>query len=49
MTTEQVIEAINDLLGQHEGSERELMEALSEKAFEWETRLQELKDEDDAS
>jgi hypothetical protein len=42
MKTEQIIEGIRELLGKHQGDERELMEALDAEAEGWRMRLAEL-------
>jgi hypothetical protein len=42
MTTEQVIAAIREAVGQHEGDEMELLEELEAEYEGWQMRLQEL-------
>lgn len=45
MNTQQVLDAIDDALGKHDGSEMELMEAVCQKAESWKMRREELIDE----
>lgn len=47
MSAEEILEAIGDLLGKHDGDELELMEALCDTAISWRMRRDELRDEDD--
>lgn len=42
MNTDEVLKAIDEAIGQHKGSERELMEQLDTLAEGWRMRLQEL-------
>jgi hypothetical protein len=46
MTTDEIMERLDDLLGKHDGSELELMEALCDRATGWRMRLEELQDEE---
>lgn len=45
MSTDQIIEKLRELLCQHTGDERELMEALDSEAECWRMRLHELQEE----
>ena len=45
MTTEEVLKAVRNAVGQHTGDERELFEALDAEAEGWRMRLDELDDE----
>lgn len=46
MNTQQVLDAIDDACGQHDGSELELMQALVDKAQSWRMRADELESEE---
>lgn len=45
MNTKQVVEKVRDVIAEHDGDERELLEALDAEAEGWRMRLQELESE----
>lgn len=42
MTTDEVIEAVQDIISKHTGNEGELLEALTNEASCWSMRLEEI-------
>lgn len=46
MTVDQILDAIDDLLGQFDGDELVLMSALDQHAEAWRMRREELEDEE---